>query len=129
MGALGEFRDLIVGRLAELNPDEWSVYPTVVDAVEPPAFMLEWTPAPQWILPSSFCRYATYLDVLAIAGRVDVEGGIEFLETMIEAAFPVLEGHVVQALAPGPFEIGGVRYLAARITLQSQLTLGGSENG
>ena len=125
MGTLADLRARVADALVDLDPD-WSVSSAPVDAVTPPAFVLVW--ADPWATRSSSCHYGTRLDVVAIAARINPEPGIETLETMVERAVPALDAArapVVEIVAPGPFDIGGVAYLAARLTITSPVTLSG----
>ncbi len=113
--------DALVG----LDPD-WSVLSAPVDACTPPAFVLVW--ADPWLTRSTGCTYGARLDVVAVAARLNPEPGIETLETMIERATGALDlarAPIVDVSVPGPFDIGKVPYLSARLHVTSSLTLGG----
>jgi hypothetical protein len=126
VGALADYRTAVANALEPLDED-WSVHPSAVDAVTPPAFVLVWSTP--WLTRSTFCAYGARLDVVCVAGRIDVEAGVETLETMVERATAALDaaGRPPDLVAPpGPFDIGGTQYLAARLTLSSPVTIGGT---
>lgn len=121
MGVLADLRGRVVDVLSALDPD-WSVHPTAVDAVSPPAFVLGWSDP--WTEPSTFRVESARLEILLVAGRIDPDPGIETLETMVERSTSALgvAGFRLVTAAPGPIEIGGLRYLAARQTITYPVT-------
>lgn len=125
MGALAELRGRVVAAL-ELAPDEWAVHAAPVDAVTPPAYMLVWSDP--WLYPAAACHHHARLAVVCIAARIDPDPGIATLEEMVEAALMHLQAARIPAPevgAPGPFPIGGVPYLAARLTITTTVPTGG----
>jgi hypothetical protein len=105
-------------------PDDATVLVDTVDSLSPPAYLLVW--GSPWLVPSTFCAHTVRLDVVCIAGRIDPAPGIETLETMVATALNRLRAGrfpEVTVSPPGPFEIGGVRYLAARLSLDTQITI------
>lgn len=128
MGALADYRTAIAGALADLDP-EYNVHPAPVDALEPPAFLLQWTPTEDALTRSTSCVYGARLDVVCVSARLDPEPGIETLETMIERALAALDAASFPAVRVGPFgpfDIGGVQYQASRIAVTSPVTIGGN---
>lgn len=126
MGALADYRGAVATVLDALDPS-WSVHPAPVDSLEPPAFVLVW--ADPWLTRSTFCVHGARLDVVCVAARVDPEPGIETLETMVERAVVALNAAQipdVNVAAPTRFEIGGLVYLSARLTVSSPVTIGGN---
>lgn len=120
-----ELRARVAAALEPLDPD-WSVSDGPVDSVTPPAFVLSWSDP--WLLPLAVCSWRASLDVIAVSARIEPLPGLEILEALIGAALPALAGAsvgFVQVGAPRPFEIGGLTYQAARITVSSPITLGG----
>lgn len=121
-----ELRARVAAALEPLDPD-WAVADGPVDSITPPAFLLVW--ADPWLLPQAVCSYRASLDVVAISARIEPLPGIETIEALVAAALPALSGAgvgFVQVGAPAQFEIGGLQHLAARITVSSPVTLGGS---
>lgn len=114
-GPLGLFRELVAAVLAPIN-EEWAVYPTLVDAVSAPAYVLVW--ADPWTVPATHCRETARLDVVCIAGRIDPDPGIETLEFMVADALAAFSSAGIphgETTAPRQTSFGGVAYLAARI--------------
>lgn len=130
MGVLADYRTTVAGALELLDP-EWSVHRAPVDALEPPAFMLRWGdggPDSTWLVRSTHCVHGARLDVVCVAARIDPEPGIETIELMVERAVVALDAvrvPVVDVRGPGPFEIGGLTYQAARLVVASPVTIGG----
>lgn len=124
--ALSDLRLRVADALADPTPlpEDAVVLADVVDSLTPPAYLLTWgTP---WILPSTFCAHAVRLDVVCIAGRMDPAPGVETLETMIAAAVNRLRAArlpEVEIAPPAAFTIGGVPYLAARLSLQIRIPI------
>jgi len=126
MGALGDLRASVagmLGQIAEVVAGAWTVHPNVVDAISPPAFMLVW--ADPWLARTAVCTYDARLSLLAVSARIEPDPGIEILESMVEAALGAITDPAVEVLAPFGFELGGLRYQAARITVHRPITLGG----
>ena len=122
---LTEFREAVAAALDGLDPDS-TVHPMPLDAVDPPAYMLAWSGTPDWLSPGTVCTTIAQLDVIVVAARVDVEGTYLLLEQMIVAAHNALHAArfpIVATAPPGPFEIGQVRYLAARIVVAQPIDL------
>ena len=110
--------------LPEPAPPDATVHADAVDAVSPPAYLLQW--GNPWLLPSTFCAHVARLDIVCVAGRIDPAPGIETVEQMIATAINRLRAArlpevIVQP--PGRFDIGGVAYLAARLSLETKLTI------
>lgn len=116
MGALADLRLGVATVLDALDPD-WTVHPSAVDALSPPAFVLGW--ADPWTEPSTHCVEVARLEIVLVVGRIDPDPGIETLELMVEASTAALTaaGFRPMTTAPGPIEVGGIRYLGARQTV------------
>jgi hypothetical protein len=123
---LGELRLAVADALDGLDPD-WMVHPAPVDALTPPAFMLVWgDPTGIWLTPASFCSSYAQLEVVAVAARLEPDANYETLEAMVTLANGVLNRFAVaQTSAPGPFEIGQITYLAARILITQPVDIPG----
>jgi len=124
--ALSELRESVGAALEGdgVYPEDATVLVDTVDSLTPPAYLLVWgTP---WMVPTTFCVQTVRLDVVCIAGRIEPAPGIETLETMVAVALNRLrDGRFPEAtvLPPGPFEIGGVRYLAARLSIDVRIAV------
>lgn len=129
---LGELRTAVADVLAgisEVDAGDWTVHPVPVDAIDPPAFVLQWNPAP-WRSIASVCTDTAQLEVLAVAARLTPEGeNYPTLERMVDAANTELATarlRPFQTLPPAPLEIAGIAYLAARIQIRRPVTTGGN---
>lgn len=121
------FRTAVAAALAAI-PDvaagDWVVLPEPSDAVQPPCFMLQWGPDPARVI-DTVCTDTVSLEVIAVAGRLTIEGAYPILETMWDQAVTALTAARLrpwQSLAPGSFEIARVAYLAARIQIRQPVT-------
>jgi len=116
VGALAALRGRVVPVLEDLSED-WTVYPAAVDSLDPPAFVVGW--ADPWTVPATHGVETARLEIIAVVGRVEAEPGVATLELMVENALAALAvaGFRASTIPPGPFEIGGLAYLAARIVI------------
>ncbi len=81
-----------------------------------------------WLTPSTFCASVVRLDVVCVAARLDPAPGIETLEIMVEVAttrLALAELPIASVAPPSRFDVGGVPYLAARVTVEIPIKLGG----
>lgn len=114
--ALREAVALALEQIPEVVSGEWGVSAVPVDALEPPAFMLRWGPDP-WREQQSFCTDLARLEVICVADRLTPEANYPVLEQLTDAACRALDVarlRPARLLAPAPFEIAQVTYLAAR---------------
>lgn len=130
MGALAELRTAVADALTAACVDnpEWSVLPATVDALTPPAYMVEW--GDPWLDgPATACRYNAVVSVRVVGGRIDADTGLETVESMVEAATAALDHAklpVRVATPPRDSIIGNVHYLAAFLALAGTVRLGGN---
>lgn len=127
MGAFADVLDQLRGAVERIEPvayGTWSVHSRPVDAATPPAFVIVWSDDPEQITRQTACTYAVLVDVLVIAGRVDVTETIDTVDAMTEALLAVAPFALRRAGAPGPFDLGNVRYLARRVTFYTVVTIG-----
>ena len=132
---LGELRAAVAAALEDVtvDGDPVDVFDTPYDAVTPPALMVLWGPDPWLTVETSsgfgtFCTYAAALEVICVADRLTPEGNYPVLEQLVDGALTALGAarfRPVQALAPGPFEIAQVTYLAARLHIRQPVVTGG----
>jgi hypothetical protein len=108
----------------ELDPE---LLLELVDSLEPPCLMLGW--GEPWLTPDTACLYTGRLVVTCVAGRLVPGAGVATLELLVNDTLGRLRadsGAWPTDTVSGPrvFTIGGVNYLAARITLRVPI-LGG----
>jgi len=124
VGALADLRAAVaasLGDVAEVASGAWTVHPSVVDAITPPAYMLVW--ADPWLLAGSACTYDARLTVVCVSARLEPDPGVETLELMVTAVLEAVPLPAVEVLPPAPFDIGGVHYQAARVTVRQFVTV------
>jgi hypothetical protein len=128
--ALTDLREQVAAALAvipEVAAGDWTVLPSPVDAVEPPAYVVQWGPDP-WRTVDTMCTDTAQLEVIAVAARLEPEANYPILEAMVDAATAALMTARLrpkQTLAPGPFEVAQITYLAARLQLRQPVVTGG----
>lgn len=130
MGALAELRSRVAAVLAPVPGEFWEVHDSPVDSLVPPAYLLSWSD--RWLSPSTHCFWSARLDVVTIANRIDVEPGMELLETLVETGLDRLSAAglpAINALRPSRFELGGVTYLATRLIITHPVSFQEVPNG
>lgn len=119
--SLADVRESVAAALrVGLDPDNSTVAPAPIDAWEgAPGFMVAW--ADPMLVVTGFCAFNARLLVHAIGPRIDADNGTAIVESLVEHAATQLAAINCpprDVAAPGPFEIGGVTYLGARITIE-----------
>ncbi len=114
-------RSKLAAALAPVDDADPNVLVDLVDSIEPPALMLGW--GEPWLLPDTACLRTGRLVVTCVAGRLVPGSGIEQLEQLITYTSRRLVDDVGKwpldsVGGPRVFTVGGVNYLAARITLR-----------
>lgn len=120
---LTQLREAVAAALDGVS-DEWTVHPTLVDAAQPPAFMVTWVEP--WLAPASFCESYAELDVIAVAGRLAPDEQYETLEAMVAGVYNALATVDLAprgTSAPYPMELAQVTYLAARVHVRQPVEL------
>ena len=129
MGALADLRAQVVaalGTIPEVVAEDWTVHPAPIDAISPPAYFLEWD-RDRSSAALTFCQRTGFLQVVAIAARIEPDPGYELLESMLEAAwtaFAVARIPAGDTSGFGPLDVGGIKYLSAQISITAPLTFG-----
>jgi hypothetical protein len=141
---LSDLRDAMAAALEPRDENDPDVSPAgslvvlenLVDSLTPPALLLEWSDP--WLVQNGMAGMGGWwearVNVICFAGRVTPGAGVDILERLMR--------HVIGRLAddPGtwPFEtttsprrltMGGVDYLASRITYRVPVAIEGSTNG
>jgi hypothetical protein len=130
--SLTQVRPAAAAALAPAVDTDPPVLQDLVDAVDPPALMLEWNDP--WLTAQTVAggpgMFQATLNVICFAGRVEPGPNIATLETMV--------GHVLTRLqadanpwamqpsqAPRRFDIGGIPLLAVRLSFQIPVSVNG----
>lgn len=126
--ALSDLRTAVMTLLSPPEDvTEWTVADGVVDAFVPPGFLVTWGDG--WVQPKTHCYANATLDVVVIAERFEPESGTTTLEQLVALAFSQLAAGALvprSVSPPGRFDIGGIVYLAAHLSIVSPVSLGGS---
>jgi len=127
--ALLDARAKLAAALAPVDDGDPTVLVDLVDSIEPPALMIGW--GEPWLTPDTSCIRTGRLVVTCVAGRLVPGAGIEMLEQLVTYTLGRLTvaGAGTWPLDPatgisGPrvFTVGGIQYLAARITIRTPVT-------
>ena len=101
-----------------------AILPDVVDSLTPPAFLLTW--GNPWSVPATFCTHTVRLDVVCIAARIEPAPGVSTLEEMVAVALNRLRAAGLPEATvqpPARYDVGGIPYLAARISLEARIAI------
>lgn len=128
MTTVADARAMLAAVLAPAADGDPMVLVDLVDALEPPALMLGW--GEPWLVPETHCLRTGRLTIIAVAGRLVPGAGVEMLEDLVEYTLGRLAVDpnpwpLDSVGAPRVFPIGGLNYLAARVTVRVPIT-GGS---
>jgi hypothetical protein len=112
-------REAAAAALAPIASDDPDVLTSLVDAVSPPVLMVGWDDP--WLEPRGTCRFSGRLAVWCIAGRLEPGSGVATLEDLTSYAISRLQADgyswgLPTVTAPRIFPVGGIDYLAARVT-------------
>lgn len=120
---LAEVRETIADALHDtIAPDDVgdiAVVSAPVDAITAPGYLVEW--ADPMLVAKGFCLFDARVVVRVIGPRIDADNGTAVVEQLLAPALVALAGIgmvPVDVSAPGPFEIGGLTFLASRVTVQ-----------
>lgn len=117
-------RDAAAAALAPVDDDDPMVFGDAVDALVPPALLLDW--ADPWIEPAhtigsiGACQWTARLQVICIAGRTDLGAGQDVLEQLVALTVARLEADpytwtLENVSAPLTRDLAGISYLAANV--------------
>jgi hypothetical protein len=125
---LTNVRAALATALAPVEDDDPNVLADLVDAIDPPVLMLEWSDP--WLTPRTVGQgwWDAHLNVLAIAGRLEPGPGVERLEQLAQFVIARLSADsyswpVESMTAPRRFDIAGLTYLGARVSLRVPVTV------
>jgi hypothetical protein len=102
----------------------------LVDAITPPALMLEWNDP--WITANTVAGriggYTATLNVIAFAGRLEPGPGVGVLEGLVILVLTRFQADAYtwplsQAQAPRRFDIGGAPLLGVRLTFDIPVSI------
>ena len=129
---LTEVRGAAAAALAPQTEDDPPVLVNLVDAVTPPALMLEW--ADPWLVIQTVTGagglFQATLNVVCFAGRLEPGPGVDMLEALVELVLLRLHADtnawaLSAAQAPRQFVINGVPLLGLRLSFQTPVSIGG----
>lgn len=116
----------VLAGLGDMWDQNWNVYAKPSDAIAAPAFLLVWGwgGIDLWREPSTMASDLAHLEVIVAADRVDSDAAHDLLELMVDSVIPALTDGGYRhhgVTVPSQLDIGGLKYLTARIRLQAQL--------
>lgn len=127
VSSLLDARDKLGAVLAPLEDTDPDLHLELVDSLEPPCLMLGW--GEPWLTPDTACLSTGRLVVTCVAGRLVPGEGVATLEELVHTTLGRLRADggawpLDNVSGPRVFTIGGVNYLAARITVRVPITGG-----
>jgi hypothetical protein len=122
---LGELRDVAAAALAPATDTDPMVFADIVEAVVPPALLIEWDDP--WLevgagLPTMGpCLYTARLQITLVAGRLEPGPGYDTLDELAVYVLTRMRADSTQwtldsVSAPLQRDLAGVTYLAANVT-------------
>jgi len=119
---LAAVREQLAADIAGVTSAEVAVVDFPPDQVSVPAAFVMWgTP---WLEVHNRCKWDANLDVLLVAARFEPEGAFDTIEDLVEDIVPILAGGAWRFSfleSPAPMDVGGVTYLAARLTVATTI--------
>jgi hypothetical protein len=128
---LTELRQAVVDaldKIPEVIDGTWALLPNPVDAIAPPAFVVEWG-AQRMAETQTVCTDVAYIDAVAVVPILEQEANYPALEAMLDAARAALFAAGLrswQTTGPVAYAATGPQYLSARVQLRQSVTLGGA---
>jgi len=121
---LTDARSKLAALLAPVDNGDPAVLDSLVDAITPPALMLNWNDP--WLDSDGTvgrCEYVGHLAVTAVAGRLMPGDGIAKLEELVEYVTARVETEkatwvIEQVTGPRVFLMARTNYLACRIIVR-----------
>lgn len=129
---LTEVRAAAAAALAPQSDTEPPVLVDLVDALTPPALMLEWNDP--WLTMQTVAggvgMFQATLNVICFAGRVEPGPGVEALEQLVDLVLSRLQADaytwpLVASQAPRRFDMAGISYLGVRLSFQVPVSVNG----
>jgi hypothetical protein len=119
---LAAVREQLAADITGVTDAEVAVVDFPPDQLSVPAVFVMWG-AP-WLTLHNKCKWDANLDILLVAARFEPSGAFDTIEDLVEDVLPLLEGGAWRFSfleAPAPMDVGGVTYLAARLTVSSTI--------
>lgn len=119
---LTAYREEIYTLLRDALPADIGVFDIIPDSIAPPAVYIAW--GNPWLLPTTFCQYASAVQLICVAARIEPGGQFAILETLIGDVVTVLHENKIairDATSPFPIALGGLNYLAATVNIVSDM--------
>ena len=124
---LTEVRGAAAAALAPQTEDDPPVLVNLVDAVTPPALMLEW--ADPWLVTQTVTGAGgllqATLNVICFAGRLEPGPGVDKLEQLVELVLTRLRWPLSAATPPRQFVVNRIPLLGLRLSFQIPVSIGG----
>lgn len=119
---LTKYREAIYTLLRDALGDDIGVFDIIPDSIAPPAVYISW--GNPWLLPTTFCQYASAVSLICVAARIEPGGQFAVLENLVGDVVTVLHSNHVairDATSPYPITLGGINYLAATVNIVSEM--------
>lgn len=119
---LTAFREAIAKMLSDSLPDDIGVFDAIPDSIAPPSVYVTWSNP--WLLPTTFCQYASAIQLILVAQRIEPGGQYGVLETLLGEVLTIIHANhiaVRDVTSPYPITLGGVNYLAASVNIVEEM--------
>lgn len=120
---LAAVREQLAAEVMAVTSADVAVVDSPPDQVAVPAAFVMWgTP---WLTLHGRCKWDANVDLLLVAARFDPAGAFDTIEDLAEKVLPLTTSGGAWRFSflesPAPMDIGGVTYLAARLTVATTI--------
>lgn len=119
---LTAFRETTAELLRDNLPGDIGVFDAIPDSIAPPSVYVTWSNP--WLLPTTFCAYASAIQLILVSQRIEPGGQYGVLESLLSEVLSIIHTKrivVRDVTSPYPISLGGVDYLAASINIVSEM--------
>jgi hypothetical protein len=119
---LTKFRQETAALLYDSLPPDIGVFDAIPDSIMPPSVYVTWSNP--WLLPSTFCVYASAIQLILVSQRIEPGGSYEILESLLGDVLDVMHTNrifVRDVTSPYPISLGGVDYLGASVNIVQEM--------
>jgi hypothetical protein len=115
---LTQFRTDIAQMLSDSLSSDVGVFDCIPDSIAPPSVYVTW--ANPWLLPTTFCNYASAAQLILVSQRIEPGGQYSVLESLLNDVVDIMHANHISirdVTSPYPITLAGVNYLAASVNI------------